>query len=252
VNVTLSSNRFLLQGGDGGTGPTHGSGEFSKAGDGGVGLLRVEDNTSGSALFGPIAQTVDAFDPTVINQADPAEATAAIHWLSADVWDPSDEVPGSFSAAQSCWMEPGGNIIGVTFDGDNLPGDPGWDMQIFLGGPTPVSYRTSTVFGGNSPQVEWGELFNDGTNPGAPVVVRFQGAQATGALADPCNAEPGGPLSQIDPESITPWVRHPEELNAFNNPPVNIIRFMILFDAAHPQFGTIQGITNVVIDGIPE
>ncbi len=254
LDVAATANMLQIGGGTGGLGRLHGTGERSLGGDGSAGIIRAESNQQSGSFFGDVAQTVDVYDPNVTNQQDPNDpgGIAAIHWLSVDNWSRATDVPGSFSAAQSCWMKPSGSFFALTFNDDT--GSLGWDMDLVLdlgGGEQLESYRSSTIFGGLDPQTFWGELFTEGGAPGAPVVVRFQGAKSTGAITDPCNVDPMAPLAPIDPDSITPWVRHPEELNAFSPPP-DMCRFLILFDASHADFDFIKGVTNVQILAVPD
>jgi hypothetical protein len=104
----------------------------------------------------------------------------------------------------------------------------------------------------------WGQLLDrelQGGQVGAPLVVRFQGAKLSGALPvppSPCSEVPiDGPLSPLLPGSVTPWVRHPAELNAFSPRP-DTIRFAIIFDASKLEFLKIVGVTNLRISALPD
>ena len=247
IDVAPVPNRLLIQGGAGGAS----NGGLSLGGDGSPGLVRAESVIQNPAFFDEVAAAIDPFDATVINQMDPNNPNAAINWLSTDTWLAETTLPGAFSAGQSCWYKPAGNFLSLDFTDDSLGF--GWDMDLILdtgGGPQVVPYRASTFFGGNSPQEHWGELYSENGGPGAPVIVRFQGAKSVGAITDPCNIDPFAPGSPIDPNSITQWVRHPDELNAFQPAP-DMVRFLVLFDASHPEFGFIQGVTNLGIQATP-
>jgi hypothetical protein len=247
VDVAPVPNRLLINGGSGGSS----QGGFSTGGDGSPGLVRAESIIQNPAFFDEVAAAIDPFDPTVFNQQDPNNPNAAINWLTTDTWLPETTLPGSFSAGQSCWYKPVGNFVLLDFHDDTLGF--GWDLDLILdtgGGPQVVAYRSSSFFGGNSPQEHWGELYAEGGGPGAPIVVRFQGAKSQGTIVDPCNIDPFAIGSPIDPDSITQWVRHPDELDAFQPAP-DMVRFLVLFDASHPDFPFIQGVTNLRIGATP-
>lgn len=239
LDLALSPGRLLVPGGTGG------DGEFgSKGGDGGTGLVRAESVTA--LVADDIALAVTPTDPM-----DPTSQD----WVSVGTWVVEDRPPESFSGAQSCWMQAPGSVFSLNFtdDVDPVNGPFGWNMDVILpvmGTPTTHAYRGSTVFGGNSPHTQWGELLNLAGVPGgsaAPLVVRFQGARTAGTLANPCTDEPETPGSQIESGSVTPWVRHPAELNQFLPAP-NLIRFVIIFDASFPNFDqTLVGVTNLSI-----
>ena len=247
VDVAPVPNRLLISGGLGGSSFNG----LSVGGDGGPGLVRAESVIQNPSFFDEVAAGIDPFDPTVINQLDPNNPNAAINWLTTDTWLAETTLPGAFSAGQSCWYKPAGNFLSLDFADDSLGF--GWDVDLILdtgGGPQVVPYRASTFFGGNSPQEHWGELYAENGGPGAPIVVRFQGAKSIGTITDPCNIDPFAPGAPIDPASITQWVRHPDELDAFQPAP-DMVRFLVLFDASHPDFGFIQGVTNLRIQATP-
>ena len=238
LDVSLVAARLLVPGGAGGVGEWGSTG-----GDGGTGLVRAESLTALSAT--ELAGSIDPIDPM-----DPT----SLDWLSIGTWLPDDRPPESFSGSQSCWMKPAGSFFELNpqDDVDPVNGPFGWNMDMILdtgGGPATHAYRGSTVYGGNSPQTFWGELLAadlGGGQSGAAMVVRFQGAKSTGALSAPCDIEPGNAGGQIVNGSVTPWVRHPAELTAFTPEP-DMIRFLIIFDASHPDFADIQGVTNLSI-----
>ena len=254
VDLSGSPARLVVTGGGGGLG------EFSsQGGAGGVGLVRAEDNKVGPSGFLSVAPSVAPFDNAVADQTDPSVPTAAIHWLSVDAWPQEMNLPESFSAGQSCWMKPGGNFFTLTFPDDTDPATgqfDAWSMDLKLDfgtGEQTFGYRkfSQTFFGGMTPQQFWGELYAEGGNPGAPIVVRFQGAKSTGAITDPCNLDPTQPFAPIDPDSLTPWVRHPFELNDYSPTP-DMVRFLVLFDNSHPDAGFVKGVTNLQIKANPD
>ena len=129
----------------------------------------------------------------------------------------------------SCWIRPAGAHSYLEFL-DDRPQQPGWDMIVLVEGQ------------GVHPQQSWrgdNALFPisleeaAGTDlGGAPVVVRFQGARSA-SPTDLCDVELHGPGAEIVPGSLTPWVVHPAELNAFTADPAkkpDMIRFQVIFD----------------------
>jgi hypothetical protein len=250
LDLASVSNLLQIAGGVGGIGLLHPSGERSRGGDGGIGLLRAESNQQSGTFFQDVAQMADPFDAalTPAQQMDPLQPTAAIHWLTVDNWAGSTMVPASFSAGQSCWMRPPGNFVNLTFQDDT--GGLGWDMTLIMdfnmgAGEQTFSYRSDPSVG----VMAWGELFSENGVPGAPISVRFQGAKSKGAIPDPCNIDPNAPFAPIEAGSITPWVRHPAELNIWGP---DMCRFLILFDASHPEAGNIKGVRNVAILADPD
>ena len=79
--------------------------------------------------------------------------------------------------------------------------------------------------------------------------VRFQGARTSASLDDPCSLELSGPSSPLEAGSLTPWVVHPEELNAYNS---NIVRFVVYFDASLAPATGLLGVTDLYIKASPE
>jgi len=239
LDVSVQAGRLLIGGGTGGLG------EFgSTGGDGGTGIVRAES-------LSPLTVTEIA---AAIDPVDPMDPTS-LQWLSTGTWLPDDRPPESFSGAESCWMRPAGSFFALNFrpDTDPVNGPFGWNMDLILdtgGGPMTVAYRGSTVFGGDSPQTYWGELFDAGL-ASAPVVVRFQGATSTGTITTPCDLDLQDPNAPIVPGSLTPWVRHPEELDQYVPKP-DMVRFVIIFDASHADFSMIQGLTNLRIFADPD
>jgi len=238
-------NRLSIAGGLGGVGFAGPLGS-SLGGAGGVGLARVESLTAPDPLqVAAILDPIDPLDPT------------SIKYLSTGAWVRSRFTPASFQGAQSCWMRPSGAFFALDFLPD-VGATLGWDMDLILdlgGGEIVVPYRAPNAVlpGGQTYEQYWGQLLDrDLTLPevGAPVVVRFQGAKLAGAMPDPCNVEISGPNSVIGPGTLTPWVRHPAELNAFGAQS-DMIRFVIIFDASKLDFLSIKGVTNVRIHAQP-
>ncbi|MDP6539494.1 MAG: Ig-like domain-containing protein [Planctomycetota bacterium] len=186
--------------------------------------------------------------------------------------------PASFSAGASCWMQPQGNFFELSFKGDNseTPDDPtapdskGWNMEVLYDtGPNgvkafpyrgqPLSSDSDYPFDpgdGSNPGMDFetflGQLINhdEAEGEGSLFAVRFQGARATGVPTDLCDVELAGFDSEIQPGSLTPNVRHPEDLNLFVPRP-NMVRFTVVFEEFLRSQGPIQnsivGVTNLKI-----
>ncbi len=82
---------------------------------------------------------------------------------------------------------------------------------------------------------------------GSLFVVRFQGVRLSGTVTDYCNLNLNG--AAVEPDSLTPWVDHPTDLNLFTPQP-NVIRFAVIFDEQLAQFDPIiaeriRGVTNL-------
>lgn len=242
--VSGVANRMSIAGGLGGLGKLGPFGQ-SQGGFGGAGLARVEAEIAPSAAA--VATILDPIGPN--NSED---------FLSVGAWVRSRFTPASFQGAQSCWMRPTGNFFAVQFDADQV-GLPGWDMDLILNfgaGNVTVPYRSPNGIlpGGQTYEQFWGQLLDSGLPPGppfgAPIVVRFQGAKLAGAMPDPCDVDLTGPGSPLAPGTLTPWVRHPSELNAFAGTS-DMIRFSITFDASKLDFMQIVGVTNLRIRSLP-
>jgi hypothetical protein len=156
-------------------------------------------------------------------------------------------------------MRPSGSFFSLDFKFD-APLVPGWDLDLILnfGGGQPnvvVPYRkpNGILPGGQTFEQLWGQLLDRDLTPpqmGAPLVVRFQGAKLSGSMPDPCNVQNSGPLSPIAPGTLTPWVNHPSELRAFSTA-VDMVRFVVIFDASKLDFSNIVGVTNLRIFANP-
>ncbi len=264
LSVQAVPNRIQVPGGTGGTTcvPIGTSATCSTAGNGGYGLVRVESANMSSALLDSIAQSVVPIAPN---------AAAAINWMSGGTWsfNPAlNDAASSFNGAQSCWRKLPLFYFLLDFEEDDpqaVPPTFGWNMLMTLelvpGNPIKVAYRgdptdPNAPFLDGYPEDHWGQLFATGTPtppPGqsAPIVVRFQGARTTNAFVNPCTADPDIGGTGIAPGSLTPWVRHPAELDAFFPRP-DIVRFAILFDRSHPDFAEIKGVDDLVINTQPQ
>lgn len=228
VDIAFVPNRIDIRGGLGGAGDSSAVG-----GEGGPGLVRVEDLTN--------------LDPNVIDDSVSANAgptpPSSDNWVTVGTFDVETSGPGALSGAQSCWMLPTGSYFSLVFDSD-AGTTKGWDMDVFLDfgtGEIRRAFRSDPAFGGNTAEQHWGNTLG-----GSPVVVRFQGAKSIGAISNPCTVDPNDPFAPIQMGSLTPWVMHPDELNAFSPPP-DMVRFQIVFDRSHADFGVLKGVTNVRI-----
>jgi hypothetical protein len=247
--------RIDVAGGVGGV-----NGHFARGGSGGAGLIRLE--ASGETLVA--ANEAPHIGPQDALLVGPD----AENILSVGTWNLPVSRPDCYTGATSCWMQPTGNFFQILFRDDDV-GNPepdlryGWNMDIIYdsgSGPTLIKFRgpdpnlpfTPTV-GTPDFQAFLGNTLNHGfaDGTGSYLSVRFQGAQVVGNLQNPCNLSLDPSLGQILPNSLTPWVRHPAELNQFNPKP-NIVRYTVVFDtslsvvpASVPSF--IQGVTNLKI-----
>jgi hypothetical protein len=245
-NIILAAapGRVSIAGGAGGLGVSG-----SLGGDGSPGLARIESIPAPNPV--QVALSLDPIDP-----GDPTSAK----WLSVGQMAAQRQLPGSFSGAQSCWQRPAGGFFGLVFT-DDLPGDPGWDVDLILdlgAGPVTLPYRAPNGVMLQTFEEFWGQLIDRDLmvgEMGAPFAVRFQGAKLVGSLPTPpteCSEVPlSGPLSPILEGSLTPWVRHPAELNNFAVTP-DMVRFLVLFDASKTEFKKIVGVTNLRIRATPD
>jgi hypothetical protein len=252
VQIGATPNRLIVEGGAGGDGVGNGFG-----GDGGAGLVRLDGIGLQAELEAPKIAPYDSGDPT------------SSEFLSIGELEVVDTGAPSLSGAQSCWSKPEGNFFTVAFAEDEpLPGggtDFGWDMFLVTNVPglESMSFRADTTLLGDSVEAVYGSDLL-GPNP-APLVVRFQGARLIGDLEDPCNVTLEDPGSQIVPDSLTGWVRHPAELNtywdeAFPGDPdeaakrePNMIRYQVIFDRSTDLVDeTVLGIDYFYIKAQPD
>lgn len=272
VELGAEDGRIDVSGGPGGGDPNVDEDwSPSVGGSGGTGLVRIED-TSGQAERALLAPFIAPFEPlddslgwvSVDNGTNPADGPG---------WVTPLHRPGAITGSSSCWLFPPGNFFALQFtedEDDPVMGDPakmGWNMDV-LYRPTPNDPVQVIPFRGltdqNPPFAEsWESLWgiNLGTDGGtvdaAPIVVRFQGARATGNV-DRCNLDLNENGNGLQAGSVTPWVSHPALLNDFNPPP-NMIRFVILFDATRAAgdspgdiLATVTGVTGLAIRALPE
>lgn len=242
----------------------------SEGGAGGTGLVRIED-VLGQALRPLLAPFIDPFEPI----------DDSLGWVSVDNgtnpvdgpgWQTPRERPGSISASSSCWLVPDGNFFEIVFvedEEDENTGDPdkmGWNMDVKYdpgSGEVLVPFRGDNgglFFSGNSWENEFGkELGIDGmSGMAAPIVVRFQGARASGTV-ERCDFDLNDPLNnKLIAGSVTPWVDHPALLNDFTISP-NLVRFVIIFDATNSGaddpgqiLAFVNGVTNFRIRALPD
>jgi len=265
IELAQLPGRLTVAGGSGGVGVGG-----SLGGDGGPGLVRLEFAGAGTQeqeapsyapLIAPYLPTEPGFnDPFV---------SAAI--LSIGEWGFQRFRPTSFSAGMSCWMKAEGNFFVLDFAEDDAgaPDDPeakGWNMEVLYdtgaNGVKAFPYRGLSSdpdfpLVGMDFETFLGQLINHDEAPGegSLFAVRFQGARATGALADPCDVELSGFESEIQPGSLTPWVRHPDQLNLFLPKP-NMVRFCVVFEEFLKTQGPIQfriqGVTGLKISVNPD
>lgn len=263
-------------------------------GNGGAGLMRLEDLSGGMNPPATLmtrcseAPKLLPFDPIVnpnTMSGQPCfQQPESEYILSVAEWDKPQRRPDSYSGAASCWIRPAGRFFSIQFDSDEGPAPDtvyGWNMKVLYGDPnsgppTPINYRgpdPNSPFGGGDFEKNLGSqvnYLNDanppgnqyGTGPfdplpgGTYLSVRFQGAVAIADISsNPCNVTLSGVGSKIAPGSLTPWVRHPLELNQFLPRP-NMLRFTIVFDRSGAPAGSpaalIQGVTDLIIHAQPD
>jgi hypothetical protein len=234
-------------------------------GSGGAGLIRLE---ASDEILVPGAEA-----PHVAPQDQLLVGPDAENILSVGAWAQPRRRPECFTGASSCWMKPTGNFFQIVFSEDD-PTDPdpeaqfGWNMDLIYdsgSGPQLIKFRgpdPNLPFTPTMATPDFEAFLGNTLNHGAPqgtgsyLSVRFQGAQAVGALQQPCNLSLNPVDGQVLANSVTPWVRHPADLNLFNPRP-NIIRFTVVFDASLalvpnsiPSF--ILGVTNLKIRSQPD
>jgi len=236
-----------------------------RGGAGGLGLIRME--ASVEVLSG--ASEAPHINPSDLLTVGPE----AINILSVGTWPQPRRRPESFTGAVSCWIKPAGNFFQVVFKEDDLLNvDPtqryAWNMDIRYdsgSGEQNIKFRgpdanlpfTPT---GGTPDFEafLGNTLNYGIpfNQGSYLAVRFQGAQAVGNLSQPCSVSLDPVDGQVLANSLTPWVRHPSDLNDFSPRP-NMVRFCVVFDTSLALFPNsipsfIKGVTNLKIAAQPD
>lgn len=245
----------------------------NRGGNGGAGLIRLEASLE--------ALTRAAEAPHIAPTDALVVGTDAQNVLSVGNFVLPRRRPDCFTGGVSCWLRPSGNFFQIQFIDDSLgtngqdltPGGDdvfAWNMDLRYdtgSGEQLIKFRgadanlpfTPTV-GTPDFQAFLGNTLNYGvpSGTGSYLSVRFQGVQLLGALSDSqlCNIS----LDPIDGQallgSLTPWVRHPADLNVFNPRP-NAIRFCVVFDTSLalppnslPSF--IKGVTNLKISAQPD
>lgn len=256
------------------TGGTGGAG-FAGAtlgGQGGTGLLRIEDQ-AGLVDRSVIADDVAPFEPS----------DDSLGWISVapgELKTIPRHRPDSMSASSSCWMRPDGNFFGLTFvedEEDPDTGDPekmGWNMNVIWdtgSGEVEIPFRGANTMFMGSFENEFGKLLGYDLDVGetaAPLVVRFQGARFSGDTGDDddndtdliCDLDLNDPDTGITPGSVTPWVDHPALLNTFETRP-NMVRFVVVFDGTVDvdnndtpglTLANIKGVTGLGIRVVPD
>jgi hypothetical protein len=264
VQVADVSNRLVIKGGKGGVGVGHFPGSF--AGDGGIGLVRIEATEVPDAAS--LAKNINPYNPSPGSETG---GPTSSNILSVGPYSPVFTGPAGRSGAQSCWVIPEGNFFVLEFQEDDVsdPLNPnlGWDCDVILNLPglPPFSLRDATDDDnplGVAPVDLIGTDLGGGTP--SPLVIRFQGVHSIKAIEDICNVDLKDPLGAVDPQSLTPWVRHPFELNDYwdlalpGNPELavkrkpNMIRYQVIFDGNAPLTEIIAGLTNFRIKGRPD
>ena len=265
--------RIDVSGGAGGLGAGG-----SIGGEGSPGLVRLEylsfsNEAADAAVFGPL---ISPSLPADMGFNTPFTSAAI---LSIGLWQPQVFRPESFSGSQSCWLEPqvDGALLGLDFV-DDVAGAPddlsrfGWNMDIVYDVPgvgerfypyrgvppvdstdeyDEVNFPT-TELGGLDFETFFGTTLNHeepSLSTGSLLVIRFQGVRTSMTPDDLCNLDLNG--QNVEPDSLTPWVFHPAQLNLFSPQP-NLIRFTVVFDEQLKQFDPIvlqnvKGVSNLRI-----
>lgn len=264
IQLAQIAGRVSVDKGRGGRGPGGTAGTMGGAG--GYGLIRLEsDNLLDPAAAAP---NLLPYDPAV-GSASGGPSSSAI--LSTGVMAQGLTGPEGRSGAQSCWIIPEGSFFQLTFAEDDFsdPLNPelAWDMDVVLTLPgfTPFSFRDVNDPNnplGLTPESLLGTDF-DGPSPSV-VTVRFQGAHFKKQVEDPCNVDLTGLSGEIDPESITPWLRNSEDLNTYweSVPGVspelaskrrpNMFRYQVVFDGNAPFSNLFAGVTNLYVLATPD
>jgi len=263
VALAPVSGRIIVIGGSGGvTDMNHlGGSEISNSigGSGSSGLVRIEDST-GLLTRALEAPWILPFDPLLPESKD---------FVSVGNWVQPSKRPEGYTGSSSCWMQPTDPFFLLNFLPDDL-GNPtpslrfGWNMDVVYdsgGGEQLIHYRgpdpLSPFFPSDFEQ-GMGNTLNHGqpNGVGSVFAIRFQGAKSTSRIAGRnCDLRLVGLASDIVAGSLTPWVQHPQDLNAFNPRP-DMVRFCVVFDASlvtPASLGSfIKGVTNVSIRTQPD
>ncbi|MBK7643535.1 MAG: hypothetical protein IPJ19_10905 [Planctomycetes bacterium] len=274
VSLAPVAGRINITGGAGGiTDMNHRTGQIgggsaanSIGGAGSSGLVRIEDST-GLLTRATEAPWVLPFDPTHLHAGSGLPESE--DFLSVGNWSLPRKRPESFSASTSCWMQPAESFFVLSFDADDLlNADPalryGWNMDVIYNsgsGEQLIHYRgpdPNLPFPSGDFQSNLGNTLNHGlaAGQGSYFAIRFQGAKSKSSVAGhPCDVNLYGAASDIVTGSLTPWVRHPADLNQFSPHP-DMIRYTLVFDNALVTPGSIgsfiKGVTNLKIRTQPD
>ncbi|MBL8858239.1 MAG: hypothetical protein JNL28_07045 [Planctomycetes bacterium] len=236
-----------------------------RGGAGGIGLLRLETSL--------VPLTAAATAPHLGPQDLLLVGPNAQNMLTVGTWQLPRARPMCFSGAVSCWIKPTGNFFQVVFKDDDL-GNPNpalryaWNMDLRYdsgGGEQLIKFRgpdPALPFTPGPGQQDFQQFLGNTLNYGVPfnqgsyLAVRFQGAQLIGSLAQPCSVSLDPIDGQVLAGSLTPWVRHPGDLNKFNPRP-NMMRYCVVFDTSLALFPNsipsfIKGVTNLKIEAQPD
>ncbi len=241
VTIQAIEDRILWGGGTGGLGVNG-----SRAGRGGLGFVRLETALPLPDYEFLVTTTLSPNRSEVI-----ANFMAGVEpFVTTAEYVPRDVGPGALSGTQSCWFQPLGNYFVLIFADDTS--GLGWDLTLDIDGFTPQSYRSTAndLFAPLSIETALGNDIGL-----SPLVVRFQGARSRGPIQSNCLIDITDTGGDIIPGSLTPWVRHPEELNSvFADPGLqpNMIRFQVIWDASKPLFDMINGILDITFEAQPD
>lgn len=248
VQIQAVPGRIDVSGGEGGIG----SGSAypiipSTGGDGSPGFLRLETTPAPSVQNEKTK--VNPSEAELRAQYGPTVSIGDI--FTGATWEAVTDAPSGMSGAQSCWIRPTGNFFRLVFEEDEV-GTPGWDMRLRITGqPDPQSFRgENDITPGISLEQAFGTEF--GTSP---VIVRFQGARALGALVDPCSVPEIGASSPLSALSLTDWVPHPADLNEFHTDESlspNLFRFVVLWDRSQVDFDGLEGVEDLTVTIQPD
>jgi hypothetical protein len=258
--VGTTQTRIDVSGGAGGSNFNE-----SHGGAGGAGLVRLEASLE-SLDAGAEAPHISPTDAAIVGPDSE-------NILSVGNWALPRRRPECFTGAASCWMKPTGNFFQILFSPDDpMNADPalryGWNMDVVYDtgsgqqlikfrGPDPNLPFTPTM---SAPDFEHflGNTLNYGVpaGTGSYLAVRFQGVQVVEPFQHPCTLALDPSLGEVLLNSLTPWVRHPADLNSFSPKP-NAVRFSVVFDTSLafapnsiPSF--IKGVTNLKILAQPD
>lgn len=257
------SPRIDVRGGIGGRGSLPGKAGVALGGDGGAGLVRIEDRTGSPSSPGYDRTELAAVTaPTFDGDPESKPITSTGHWAQPR------QRPESFTGMTSCWIRPSIGGFALIFAEDEVgstdPDDMGWNLDVVLntgGGNQLVAYRGTdpgNPFPSGDLQTNLKSFINVDLPPGETgsyFAVRFQGAVSFAAIEDFCDVPLTGPTAKIVSGSLTPWVQHPKDLNEFLPHP-NMLRYCVVFDVSLVTPGSIpsfiRGVTNLKVKAQPD